>query len=311
MRHLLLSLFLVGCFGTPTPTSEYTPLCGDDGGMSDSAPTDGAPIDLMYMPDSSPVDGSVDAPQRRKLVAILGQSNAVGVGWVSQLSAANAYLAQPYPAVLLRSKTGDNANPPRFDTFPTGPLEPKLRTGTTRLGIELSLGRTLDAAMPNQWVIAKFAMSSTSLYANWKPTGTWPSLAPPNIYTQAVMDIADVATETNADVVAVIWIQAENDAGGSGTSAAYGIGLTDLVNALRIQFANVPFFYGRLNVNFPWAYTATVRSKQEAYATTGTNVYMLNQDSYALYPDNAHYTSDGLVELGVAYGNLILANPMP
>jgi hypothetical protein len=111
------------------------------------------------------------------------------------------------------------------------------------------------------------------------------------------------STDAGVSIVIILWEQGENDAGGSGTSAAYQAKLTELAAYSRSELgADTTWIVGRLNIDYEKAplgqYTAGVRAGEEGFVAGDTRAYLVDQDPVVPGPDHAHYTADGYVSLG-------------
>lgn len=254
---------------------------------------------------------ALDAPSLpRKAVLIFGQSNAGSQGIVSQMSADNAPLAQPYANVPYVGQIGQIGPPITNLALPYGPLQPYNGfSNVPQFGIELSMARDLDAAQPNRWAVIKFNMGSTSLRYSWNPTGAWPS-STNNLFTQQISFVKQQIASYGWTIAALVWIQGEEDASVTTVAQQYGTLLPSFITTERAQLglaSDIPFVYGRLNILNPYTDgAAAVRAAQEA--TQGAHEIMVDQDPYPMLSSHIHYTSDGYVQLGHAYATAILAN---
>lgn len=201
---------------------------------------------------------------------------------------------------------GTSADPPVLDVYPSGSLEPKVYSGTLKLGIELSLGRDLDHTLPGRVAIAKFAYSSTSLNTNWAVNGTYPT-AQPNLCTQFIAYIKAAERATGSRLAAIIWIQGENDAGNLTTANNYDDNLLAFVDAVRAGTSTVPFIYGRLHISAAYSNVTELRASQSNANGARANLIMMSQDTVALSGDSVHYDANGLIALGHIYANQVLA----
>ena len=281
--------------------------CGDNDRIAPDADIGVTPDAIVATFDGSSTGSDAAAPPR-KLAVIFGQSNAGTPGRTADLAGlGRADLGDPYPAVPYISETGTDNNPPITQVVPLGPLAPIVNTsGIGTFGIELSLGRALDAAEPGQWAIARFAFGSTALAGEWAPNANWPT-GEPNLFTQEITFVQQALAATGTELGALIWIQGESDAPTVALGQAYGLHLAEFIGAERLELPadpRVPFVYGRLNVNNPQLGTADVRTGQEA----NQNVYaiMVDQDPFPLQADLTHYTSQGDIDLGTLYATTIL-----
>ena len=249
-------------------------------------------------------DASIDAVSVRRLILIAGQSNARGIGNAADIDPA---IAAPYPAVLYATTFGNDANPPLEKVYPVDALGPRIDMGgVNRFGIELTMGRTLDAAVPGGFVIGKFAFDSTSIAGEWSPTGAYPTIPAggPNLFTQLATFEHDLATATGSELAAFVWIQSESDALNAVNGSLYGMRLAMFIGAVRFAMPSVPFIYARINAANAGAGTAQTRSGQEANQRPG--VIMVDTDAFGLQSDHAHFTSASLVGLGPVFAQTIL-----
>lgn len=294
MRHFIaLALFTASCTTEPPATGTG----GGDIGVTLPAIRGNVPAP----------DAPAPPPAKRKLVLLFGQSNAASRGLVSEL--ADPSLADPYPAVPFTEQIGNNYNPPTVLTYPVGPLQPYPRLdGLDSFGVELSMGRALDAAEPGQWAIAKIGYGSTALAGEWWPTGQWPT-GQPNLFTQQLAYVQQALADTGSDLAAMVWIQGESDAVTVALGQRYELGLAMFMGAEREKLPcdpRVPFIYGRLNINNPQVGRDAVRASQEA--NQNRYAILVDQDPYPLGPDLTHYTTQGVLDLGTLYAQTILAH---
>lgn len=141
------------------------------------------------------------------------------------------------------------------------------------------------------------AAGATSLAQTWSPNHSLPSL-----FDDTADWIDSLAVE--CPLGAFLWIQGEKDANQSSFANAYGSNLSGFVSALRSRFPAVPFIYGRLNDDVAAAYVTTVRTGQAALSAS--DIYMIDQDPYALRSDGIHYTTTSTLELGHDYADAVL-----
>jgi len=243
--------------------------------------------------------GADDGGQRR-LIVIAGQSNAQT--WIASAGLTDPSFAVSYPNVTHLTKQDSNTDPPVWTSTGPASLAPVFYGGSYKIGLEASLMRTLDRAAPGQVMVAQYALAGTSLAINWAPGGSYPSLDPPNLFTQFISYVRAAQTATSSRIAAVIWNQGETDAGTLAYANAYEANLTAFIAAVRVEFPAVPFVIGRLNTAYAiGAHTSTVRTAQAAVDTADARVALVNQDGQSIAGDGSHYTADGYVALGKLY----------
>lgn len=236
----------------------------------------------------------------RKILIIIGQSNAVGVGRASELTGLDTLYGETLEAVRYMSSTGNDANPPLVVSYPASGLEPKIGTnGILSFGVEMTMGRSLNAATPERWSVGKIARSSTSLYVDWDPDGTWPSLDPSgkNIFNQSIDYALQAQIDLGGRVVGFVWIQGEGDALALVSANAYGANLVNLAQRYAAYFPSALFWYGRLHIDSNEPYTPEVRTQQESVDGIGT-LRMIDMDGVPLGSDQVHFNTAGYLELG-------------
>jgi PKD repeat protein len=255
-------------------------------------------------------DFVISRSSARTFIALLGQSNAQGVGLVGDLTGSNVALSASYAAVRYAAKVDGNTDPPVFDTFATQDLAPIFFSAATRLGVEITMGRELDRSYPNKWAIGKFALGSTSLYTNWAADGTYPT-GQTRLAEQAFQWVQARMAELGCSRVVFVWIQGEADAGASVSANAYQAKLGALVTLSRTYFAGAPWVIGKLNADFVNAasgagtYTSTVRAAEVAYVASDANSLLVDMDGTTPSADHTHYTADGYCTVGYLYAKAV------
>lgn len=302
MRFLvaLLTFALVAC----TSAADAPP----DASTPSDTSTDGAPtVDAAVAPDVTP------ASTRKKIVVIAGQSNAAGrADWhdVTTLLDANA----PYPNVTIAQQLADEADPLPWTVYATGALAPRPGPSSLDMGIELSLGRDLDAANPQGWALVKFAVGSSSLHEHWRVGSKYPSrpAGTPDLLDQFMAFLAAQTIALDGDIVAIAWIQGEADSRVQLDADAYAGDMSDLTAAVRAVYPGVPIVFNQLNAQLTalgLAYVDDVRAQQAQYLQMTPGAIEITDDDLALQLNQPHYTADSYVALGHRFATAILALP--
>jgi hypothetical protein len=250
----------------------------------------------------------------RKLVAILGQSNAVGQG-DSALVTSRSDLSATYAAVNVKRKTAQGpaaSDPIVWTTDVTETLRPYTSSvaniagaTTTCIGIEQSMGRYLDEVLADSWDLTIFGESGTSIAAHWHPSSGYPS-GGDNLYTQALDHVDAAAASFGAEVTAVVWIQGESDAQDATRAANYETNLTAVLSGFQARWPGVPIIINQLSVGCTAAFTSTVRTAQAAVAATLSGVHMIGCDDLYVDGDGFHFNSNSNAVLGDRAGIAIL-----
>lgn len=237
-----------------------------------------------------------------RVIWILGQSNAGGEdALVTSVTNATG-LDAAYPNVRLIQKFATtNGDPLVWTTDTDGDLEPRV---DDKFGVELSLGRYLDRVIPRGWAIGKTAVGSSTLFTNWKVSGTYPfSTSPPNLFQIAMAEIAAGLAATGGKLAAIIWIHGEGDSLTATPAGDYETNLTDLIDEIRLTYPSVPFLYNRLI--YPGAYASTVQAAQDAVDIAVANTTMIDVSDLTLV--GAHFNANSYVTMGNRFALATLA----
>ena len=142
---------------------------------------------------------------------------------------------------------------------------------------------------------------------DWSPSS--PSDLFAGMMTQIWTAAAQVIAAGDTPVAGgAFWVQGEEDARDAATAAAYKANLEDFIATLRSDFGEeFPFVVAEIRTTAgPWPHHETVREAQHEVAN-GTNVLLLETDSFALSSDNVHYSIVGRHALGEALVDTIEA----
>lgn len=270
----LILLPLLACSSTPPDT---VALCGADAGADAAQP---------------------DASEQRRIVAIIGPSNADGLG---NSTLVPDYI-DAYPAVTLKQRrAGGATNPiPWVDTS-NAPLAPRC-LGPNCFGVELSLGRALDAANPGLWSVTKLVIDGSGLNQHWRPGATYPSGGTP-LHTQLMTWLAESEAELSGKLAAVVIIQGERDALYAATSAAFQADQEAQIAAIQAVYPDAIFLLNRLHAQTSPAYNSVVRAAQEAQ----TGVTLVDIDDLSLKGDLVHFTPATYITLGERFASAYLS----
>lgn len=132
----------------------------------------------------------------------------------------------------------------------------------------------------------------------------WSPASSLELFNEATTTLASARAVVNLPLSAVLWTQGEQDAVDSAKASAYQTNLSNL-------FANIRTTWGDVGTNIEFArlnsgqtgltYLSTVRGGQDGVASTDTNAFETNTDSFPLQSDHLHYTGVGQYDLGHAY----------
>ena len=275
-------------------------------------------------------------PSKPKLFLFAGQSNMVGIGDWSSLTAAeiasvsNAWVftADPGHAPPLASPTYFQYwLPPQgvFGNFAQWTYAGKSWCGMNpvqyntlnNFGPELTAVRDLSSGLGEQVYFAKYALGGTgldasfgTLYGTWNPAAADPGS--PAEYTQSLYHsmvswsnkalAAARQIHPDTELAGFFWLQGESDAAASGTANRYATNLTNFVQHLRTDLgsANLPLVIGRItNKSSTMPAANTVRSAQASVVNATTNAVLVDTDGLPMDPTyQLHYLDAGLKTVG-------------
>jgi len=222
-----------------------------------------------------------------------GQSNAVGVNNVSELTPAQL-AAQPKVLYYGPNETGStwsaltpSSNSPNVG----GSFGAEISTGLT---ISNALGRALVAEV-------KYAVGATNLYDQWDPAGVG------NLYDILVARVNRSLVDLQAlgytgHVAGFFWMQGESDAMSDNFRNDYATNLTNLIASVRAGFGNpkLPFVFGQI-IDFDPPHSTAVRAEQQAVADAVANTAFILTDDLP-HHDFIHFSGQGIYTLGERFG---------
>lgn len=275
-------------------------------------------------------------PSKPKLFLFAGQSNMVGMGNWSSLTAAECasvsnvrvFAADSSHAPPITSPTYFQYWVPPQGVFsnyaqwnPAGkswnPTNPGQYGAVTNFGPEFTTVRDLSSGLGEHIYFAKYALAGTgldasfaTLYGTWNPAATDPGS--PAEYTQSLYHsmvswgkealAAARQIEPQTELAGFFWLQGESDAGSSGTATRYSANLTTFIQRLRTDFgiANLPMVIGRItNKSTIMPAANTVRAAQASVVAATTNSGLVDTDGLTMDPTyQLHYLDAGLKTVG-------------
>ncbi len=274
---------------------------------------------------------NVTAASGVEIFIVAGQSNADGVAPSAGLpSSLTNQTDVPY---WFRTRNSSSGN--AFST-----LSPSPANG--QFGPELSLGRTLADALPEDIVIVKVTNSGIPLVqrsgTDWSPDSSGEA------FDLLISNV--LAAQTNLinagetpRIAGLFWMQGESDAKSGivgtpsfsppppqpSTANAYEANLTNFIASVRndLGVTDLPVFIGEINIGDnpaitnpvsdyntivgQWDFTPTIQAAQAAVAGTDPNAYLIETDSLGHISDFVHFDQAGQVALGEAFAASYLA----
>jgi len=200
-----------------------------------------------------------------------------------------------------------------------GPLEPGNGREPNYSGPGLPFGHQIKDAFPTDDIaLIKYGMGGASLlrgYRNSGGQGDWDHLGQQpgdnpyegvryEIFKQnaafpALQKISDRG-DTH-ELVGLIWLQGEADAGNATAAATYQANMQNLVDAMRAELdaPALQFYLVRLNSRLSAAYLSQVRTAMENVAAGDDNIFLINTDDLQMNADGTglHYGGADMITL--------------
>jgi hypothetical protein len=273
--------------GTPVSTSAYD---GDfDGTAIAGSTTIGSTIFSLNGQMSNFSLGRLPA-DNIDLILLIGQSNAQGQTGVANPS----YLDGQTHRFSYQVQGG----------VPIIAYDQNLeRVGANIWGAELEAGYQITQNLSRQVAFVKVTKASTSMAVNWQKGGDMYT-ALETVYNTAIKDWLDKGYTPR---LREVWLmQGESDTLLQANAEAWEANATQFKSDIEDDLGiKVPWVVGRINSTNPsWTYGETVKAQQDLFAANNSDVSVFSTDDVELISgDIAHYSSDGLIELGQLFVN--------
>ncbi len=222
-----------------------------------------------------------------RVFVLAGQSNMKGSGVSSEIPSE----FRGHPDNLKLWVDGEELRIGQYDTF----------------GPEVSFSHLVCREFPGDEVlVVKHAVGATSLLA-WSPEWTEEKAAITGnqeagpLYSRLMEYYRSADIPLDAHLEAVLWMQGERDAKIREAGKDYLMNLTDLVAHFRESLGreDAPFILGQVNPpEDQWPAYHIVRQAQEMAAEQIEHTSLVTTEGLSKLPDNLHYDSNGLIELG-------------
>lgn len=236
-------------------------------------------------------------------IFIIGQSNAIGKGLASEMEAAEPGITAPFPAVQIYDQNSKFTNPPTWVIDALRDLSPRptvidgVQFPANGAGIELTMGRELAARTPHTIRIAKLAIDSSSLDANWTEP-TWPT-GGPSLQDQFYAFVAArLASIPGSKIGAVVLINGESDSGASPADVNFRANAHALIDPLRTTYPTHNFLVVQHRLSKRYGSPLIVASGQESFVADQGALGAVTYGDDLPFSDFAHYTSASLLTLG-------------
>lgn len=231
-------------------------------------------------------------------VALVGQSNALGIG-VATSMAGFPGIDAAYPNVTI-SRYGAILNPnPTWTQDSPRSLQPRVNgfgsfvTGTC--GVELTMGRDLDAASSG-WNIIQFGQDGISMANMLSPTYL---TVGPAWFDKMTGEIDTQIAASSKPLMAMVIVQGEADAGSGVDAANYYANLNTFCNRVRYKYGDIALVIVRLTSKYTsGGSTPDIRAAEESFVSGNPRARIVRGDDLNLR-DAAHYADvTGYGELG-------------
>ena len=239
-----------------------------------------------------------------QLYIVAGQSNAMG----------ECSLNSGLPTSLQSPQ--ENVN-----TYYNGnwqPLQPGMGVTTANFGPEVTFGRDLATALPNEHVgLIKYAVGSTDLQNDWRAGSTAATSGPQYIaLLQTIHNaIAALGSGPAPEIVGVAWMQGESDAI-EGSGPQYETNLTNFITQLRSDLNQPTLKFGIGEILSCWNSVSPngngatlVRQAEADVGLTISNVTTFDTDDLTTGPDFGHYNTAGEMALGDRFAATMVPEP--
>lgn len=242
---------------------------------------------------ASKVNLYLRVPDPRDVYLFLGQSNMVGRGTVSELTAAawegfydvrmwNAITPDTAWSLVSLGTTSDNSGD---------------------FGPEIAFAKLSSTRNPCH--IWKYAVSGADL-ANDFAARTGPQYIN---FLSKLKDALNTSMDKSYRIRGVLWAQGEADAGVEADANAYEANLKNFIKCVRedLNIPYLPFSVARINAPQK-TYRDAVRNAQDAVAASDTYVNTFSTDSFPL-SDNLHFNTSGTILCGESFYSSIISLP--
>lgn len=257
------------------------------------------------------------------VILLAGQSNMEGAGNFNALDSLTLARIKKISSRVMLSNGGKEAAPISFQY--SKHHKEKYGFGE-RFGPEMMMALDLAEANPDrEYLFIKYAQGGTSLYGAWNPN--WNAekadkaenkdfkkkLKLYSLHTTQIKENLERLKQQGKEyeIIAMGWLQGENDAAREFTAISYKENLQELISAYRDVVGNneLPFIIGQINSTYGRFKEgpAVVRKAMEEVAAADNKVGIVKTSTdstwsdYPKHSDNTHYNTEGQKRLGFAF----------
>jgi len=170
----------------------------------------------------------------------------------------------------------------------------RVERGTQGFGPEISFAHHVAEAIGEPVGVVKFSVGNTSLQRHWLPGGQG------KLYEHLRGLVREAGEKRPIEVIGMLWMQGERDAGEGIQAAAYAENLRKLVDGARRDFGNpeMIFVAGRINLPKPKD-PAALQAVRAAQAEAQIEGYAwVDCDDLSKVSDRLHFDTRGIEDLG-------------
>ena len=254
--------------------------------------------------------------QKVSVILLAGQSNAVGCSlnqYLQKNVSRQKYkeYQNGYDKIYINHYTGYNES--------KGFIKTSTNQGETDdyFGPEVGLAEKLHEMYPDEFfIVIKYAWSGTNLYEQWLSPSSTGNTGP--LYQGFVQFVKQNINDLNnkgysTEIVGMCWMQGESDSATVESATNYENNLKNLINDVRIEFAEnaatngIAFIDAYIaDKNNWWPQSALINQSKQNVANLAVNNIVIDSNAHGLRcdkepveaPDMAHYDSLSQIKLG-------------
>lgn len=249
--------------------------------------------------ESDDTEESEKSKTHLKIFFITGQSNATGIGLVSDLPEKYKKSSKSIKSFTALHVAASVAN--RWLS-----IGPGLGATLELHGCELSLADKLATLYPEDNIaIIKCTLGGSVMETQWISPSAGNPTDPDHHLFEYFENTVNSALNSLGDnytyeIAGMVWMQGESDGTNVDWANKYESNLTWFIKDMRsfLNAPKMPFVIGKISEISYWPFANIIRQTQDNVALNMENVGIIDANIYPIGPDNVHYTSSGLISMG-------------
>lgn len=236
-------------------------------------------------------NNTLEKSKKYYVVLMAGQSNMIGLSDVSDL---NTY-----------------SLPNNITYFNYSANTQLKKMPDTNFGPEVGVSRILHKEFEDlNFILIKYAVGDSSI-EEWLSNGSSQikrKVNFSNFYEKFYKNAQNIIKDYNTEVIALLWMQGETDARYKKNAKNYERNFNLLIKKFRQDFNDsiLPIIFGKVNPKTKiYKFLDEVQDAQNNILKSLDNSYIIETDSFQKQTDGVHYSSQGILELGTEYGNIL------